>query len=206
MRADWITDSIEAGRLLPVCQAWLDGSKRFLRRSDETCSVRRATRPLSFPSFFAQLPPYLLSSLRDAPGQKKIMSFDPGGGARDSRAGGDEQDGRGVLQVPGTDAAPLVEAISAAEPVTSATITTAPKATYSAAEMAAAQAQAAKLRASCDLLKGAPKSSRDDPNFVSSFFAASRLHFIGAKWRRGCRMGTVGLKVYPTSYAQRNNS
>ncbi|KAL6766193.1 REV1 [Auxenochlorella protothecoides x Auxenochlorella symbiontica] len=29
------------------------------------------------------------------------------------------------------------------------------------------------------MLKGAPKSSRDDPNFVESFFSASRLHFIG---------------------------
>lgn len=50
---------------------------------------------------------------------------------------------------------------------------------YTAKEMAEAQAEAAELRAACDLLKGAPKSSKDDPNFVSSFFSASRLHFIG---------------------------
>jgi len=51
---------------------------------------------------------------------------------------------------------------------------------YDPAEMRAAQAEAARLRAACDMLKGAPKSSRDDPNFVESFFSASRLHFIGA--------------------------
>ncbi|RMZ53657.1 hypothetical protein APUTEX25_003191, partial [Auxenochlorella protothecoides] len=50
---------------------------------------------------------------------------------------------------------------------------------YDPAEMRAAQAEAARLRAACDMLKGAPKSSRDDPNFVESFFSASRLHFIG---------------------------
>lgn len=30
------------------------------------------------------------------------------------------------------------------------------------------------------LCRGPPKSTRDDPNFVQSFYKSSRLHFIGA--------------------------
>uniref|UniRef100_A0A383W0I0 DNA polymerase kappa n=1 Tax=Tetradesmus obliquus TaxID=3088 RepID=A0A383W0I0_TETOB len=47
----------------------------------------------------------------------------------------------------------------------------------------AAQAAAASLRASCDMLKGPPRSTADDPQgFVGSFFKSSRLHFIGS-WK-----------------------
>lgn len=45
-----------------------------------------------------------------------------------------------------------------------------------------AQQLAAKLRADCDVLKGPPKSSKDDPDFVNSFYKSSRLHFIGT-WK-----------------------
>lgn len=41
---------------------------------------------------------------------------------------------------------------------------------------------AAQKRAACDVLKGAPCSSRDDPEFMNTFFKASRLHFIGT-WK-----------------------
>jgi hypothetical protein len=37
--------------------------------------------------------------------------------------------------------------------------------------MRAAQALCAQMRAECDVLKGAPKSSADDPKFMQSFFA-----------------------------------
>lgn len=53
---------------------------------------------------------------------------------------------------------------------------------YDAAEMAQAQSIAARLRANCDVLKGKPKSSKDDPEFVQSYYRASRLHFIG-RWK-----------------------
>lgn len=43
-------------------------------------------------------------------------------------------------------------------------------------------ALAARLRSECDGLKGPPKSSRDDPDFVRNFHKYSRLHFIGS-WR-----------------------
>ena len=48
--------------------------------------------------------------------------------------------------------------------------------------LARAQAVAKRMRDECQLLKGPPKSSRDDPNFVESFYRASRLHFIGT-WK-----------------------
>ena len=32
------------------------------------------------------------------------------------------------------------------------------------------------------MLQGAPKSTRDDPDYVKNYFAASRLHFIGT-WK-----------------------
>ena len=41
---------------------------------------------------------------------------------------------------------------------------------------------AAQKRAACDVLKGQPRSSRDDPQFMETFFRASRLHFIGT-WK-----------------------
>jgi hypothetical protein len=41
---------------------------------------------------------------------------------------------------------------------------------------------AAQKRAACDVLKGPPRSSRDDPEFMNTFFKASRLHFIGT-WK-----------------------
>ncbi len=40
----------------------------------------------------------------------------------------------------------------------------------------------AAARASKDILKGPPRSSRDDPAFQKTFWAASRLHFIGS-WK-----------------------
>jgi hypothetical protein len=38
------------------------------------------------------------------------------------------------------------------------------------------------MRDACDVLKGSPKSSATDPNFMSTYFRASRLHFIGT-WK-----------------------
>lgn len=45
-----------------------------------------------------------------------------------------------------------------------------------------AQQVAAACRASCDLLKGAPKSTRNDPFFMDNYYKSSRLHFIGT-WK-----------------------
>ncbi|GIL73675.1 hypothetical protein Vretimale_5440, partial [Volvox reticuliferus] len=46
----------------------------------------------------------------------------------------------------------------------------------------AAQALASELRAASDLARGPPRSTRNDPRFVETFFKASRLHFIGT-WK-----------------------
>lgn len=53
---------------------------------------------------------------------------------------------------------------------------------YEAERLEKAHKIAQHMRASCESLKGPPKSSRDDPNFVQSFYRASRLHFIGT-WK-----------------------
>lgn len=49
-------------------------------------------------------------------------------------------------------------------------------------DMALAQQVAAQKRAACDVLKGPPRTSRDDPEFMNTFFKASRLHWIGT-WK-----------------------
>jgi DNA repair protein REV1 len=75
--------------------------------------------------------------------------------------------------------------------------------------MAKAQAIAAQLRAACDVLKGRPKSSADDPDgFMASFFKSSRLHFIGS-WKARIEQlmleeegaGPAPLKVAPGAAA-----
>ena len=53
---------------------------------------------------------------------------------------------------------------------------------YDAMRLEAAQRVAEKMRGECESLKGRPKSSSDDPEFVNSFYRASRLHFIGT-WK-----------------------
>jgi nucleotidyltransferase/DNA polymerase involved in DNA repair len=50
------------------------------------------------------------------------------------------------------------------------------------ASLAQAKEIAAQMRNECDVLKGPPRSSKDDPNFVESYYRASRLHFIG-RWK-----------------------
>lgn len=45
-----------------------------------------------------------------------------------------------------------------------------------------AHQRAAAARAACDLLRGPPKSSRDDPHFMDSYYKSSRLSFIG-RWK-----------------------
>ena len=63
--------------------------------------------------------------------------------------------------------------------------------TFSSATAAAAPAaddyrvaheRAAAARAACDMLRGPPKSSRDDPHFMDSYYKSSRLSFIG-RWK-----------------------
>jgi DNA repair protein REV1 len=59
----------------------------------------------------------------------------------------------------------------------------APAASTSPASNDIAQKTAAELRAACDVLKGRPRSTAEDPEgFMTSFFKSSRLHFIGS-WK-----------------------
>ena len=42
-----------------------------------------------------------------------------------------------------------------------------------------AQDAAARLRSQSEVLKMVPRASKDDPDYVESFYKASRLHFVG---------------------------
>lgn len=63
-----------------------------------------------------------------------------------------------------------------------AVTTNAPANTMEAAEYRIAHERAAAARAACDMLRGPPKSSRDDPHFMDSYYKSSRLSFIG-RWK-----------------------
>jgi len=58
----------------------------------------------------------------------------------------------------------------------------------------------AAARASKDILKGPPRSSRDDPAFQKTFWAASRLHFIGSWKARRPRALLGGARPDPWSH------
>lgn len=57
-----------------------------------------------------------------------------------------------------------------------------PATAINSADYRAAHEVAAAARAACDLLRGPPKSSRDDPHFMDSYYRSSRLSFIG-RWK-----------------------
>ena len=58
------------------------------------------------------------------------------------------------------------------------------------AEQISAAARAAK-----DILKGPPRSSRDDPAFQQTFWLASRLHFIGSWKARGRSLALLRVSI-----------
>eukprot|EP00891_Asterochloris_glomerata_P002603 jgi/Astpho2/2603/e_gw1.00048.8.1_t len=51
------------------------------------------------------------------------------------------------------------------------------------AEYRLAQERASAARAACDLLRGRPKTSNEDPYFMDSYYRSSRLSFIG-RWKQ----------------------
>ena len=61
---------------------------------------------------------------------------------------------------------------------------------------------AAQKRGACDVLKGPPRSSRDDPEFMNTFFKASRLHFIGT-WKArptpACMHASLQIQAHTAS-------
>lgn len=125
---------------------------------------------------------YMLWQLRGGPGQRTLQdTFIPAGAAGPEAA---------VFQPPQPpryeNVQPAAAAAAAAVgPSTSTRQMPADKndkKPYAPAELAAAHGVAAQMRADCDNLKGPPRSSKDDPHFVESFYRASRLHFIGT-WK-----------------------
>lgn len=60
-------------------------------------------------------------------------------------------------------------------------------------------APAQEARAACEVLHMAPRSSKEDPRFVETYFKASRLSFIGSwKSRIEARHCDGGIHVTPT--------
>jgi len=120
---------------------------------------------------------YILWQLRGGPGQRTLQdAFAPAG------AGGAAAT---AIQLPQPTSHETVQAVADAGPSTSTHKMPSDKDNnkpYDPAELAAAQVVAAQMRADCDNLKGPPRSSKEDPHFVESFYRASRLHFIGT-WK-----------------------
>ena len=69
-----------------------------------------------------------------------------------------------------------------AQAVSSLGATAAAAAAPAADDYRVAHGRAAAARAACDMLRGPPKSSRDDPHFMDSYYKSSRLSFIG-RWK-----------------------
>jgi nucleotidyltransferase/DNA polymerase involved in DNA repair len=155
IRPEWIVKSIEAGKLLPITE-------------------------------------FILWQLRGGPGQRTLQdAFAPAAAA----AGGGEAVSEEPPQLPLTlthqPALNERAQVTAADEPSTSNFKCQTQINnnindelppYDPAELAAAQIVAAQMRADCDNLKGPPKSSKDDPNFVESFYRASRLHFIGT-WK-----------------------
>ena len=124
-------------------------------------------------------PPRLTSGL---PGTSHL-NFHDNADVKADAAGTDESasydDTDDVLYQQG-HAAMLSEA--AAVPVVETERAEAPADPRASADYRLAQERAAAARAACDLLRGPPKSSRDDPHFMDSYYKSSRLSFIG-RWK-----------------------
>lgn len=50
-------------------------------------------------------------------------------------------------------------------------------------------------RAACDVLRGGPRTTRDDPEFMGTYYRSSRLHFIG-RWK--ARIEALSLRAAPS--------
>lgn len=119
---------------------------------------------------------FALWQLRDAPGQLTLKGFAAGGALPQ----GPQPPNPVSAAVSGVDAAPSIPPPAPRPEVAAAQ--GAQRRTYNAQELAVAHEIAAKMRSECDVLKGPPRSSKDDPNFVETYYRASRLHFIGS-WK-----------------------
>ena len=58
----------------------------------------------------------------------------------------------------------------------------------------AAQEVATRARAACDVLRGPPQTTHDNPEFMETYFRSSRLHFIGT-WK--ARIEALAARMCP---------
>lgn len=55
---------------------------------------------------------------------------------------------------------------------------------------------AARARAACDVLRGPPQTTHDNPDFMDTYFRSSRLHFIGT-WK--ARIEALAARMGPAA-------
>ncbi|KAK9810528.1 hypothetical protein WJX72_012236 [[Myrmecia] bisecta] len=196
VRPEWVVDSLKAGAVLPIHDYVL----WQLREAPGQRSIKAFAEPSphkSAPSLTASAP----APLEPPPSGPQLQALSrestPSNALSDSDAdelqAADEArvwDADGEWEASdyrprASDQLNLAKATgSAAEPIAARHDPDARPLTSHAASASDREAQriAAAARAACDVLKGAPRSSADDPNFMETFFKSSRLHFIGT-WK-----------------------
>ncbi|PSC71461.1 DNA repair REV1 [Micractinium conductrix] len=183
VRPEWIVDSIAAGQRLPI-QAYTLWQLRDAPGQQKL----KAFQPVGG----AMLPPGAIFG-EQAGTVGAAAELAPG-----TTACGTAAAGAGVALPPVAGGAPLMpppppaqppspplppQAARPLSPASAAAAAAGAAAGYDPAEMRQAQQLASRLRSECEGLRGPPRTSREDPNFVDTFFKNSRLHFIGS-WKQ----------------------
>eukprot|EP00898_Chlorokybus_atmophyticus_P005090 jgi/Chlat1/5582/Chrsp369S05362 len=166
VRPEWVTDSLQAGRLLPVSDYQLER----LQLQFPGQRMLRAVLPTANAAYNASSEARTVA-LQDVPSCDQVgtaISAQQQEQEMRSSVTNDAHAPATSMRHPGSGPHPLPhQASNVLRPTM---------------PVKSAQQVAADARAACALLKGNPKTSKDDPNFVENFHKASRLHFIGT-WK-----------------------
>jgi len=191
VRPEWVTASLAAGRLLPARDFPLDalrgapgqrGMAAFARPAGGASGAGTAGTALPAPGPLqpreaSGAQPIVLEEAEEEGWEEEEEGMEALGSGDDAAGDGSLPPSPGWPQ--GAPPAQRAAAPSAAAPSPSGAA--GPSPSSAAAEQRRAEELAARLRSESELLRGPPRSTRDDPNFVDNFFKASRLHFIGAR-------------------------
>ncbi|KAF8057676.1 REV1 [Scenedesmus sp. PABB004] len=191
VRPEWIVASLRAGQVLPVKDFLLPGLRDAPGQRQLFEFARHAADALAP----AEVYPALGQRQQQAQQQQGQQQQEQQQGQqgqqpeREQRGQGLQEQSAGEAELepqqpaPQPQQAPPLQPQQAAPPQPQQAAQQAPPPQPEQASLQAARATAAGLRAACDLLKGPPRSTADDPQgFMGSFFRSSRLHFIGS-WK-----------------------
>ncbi|KAL0055598.1 hypothetical protein WJX82_002289 [Trebouxia sp. C0006] len=168
-----------------ICSNLTDAKvKIFQRERDPTPVVRPEWVVESLQAgVILPLEEYVLWRLRDVPGQRTLSAFRQQPGTASHATEKPSHISAALPPSPYVKFAAAAAASSqGAVPVVETERAEAPADPRASADYRLAQERAAAARAACDLLRGPPKSSRDDPHFMDSYYKSSRLSFIG-RWK-----------------------